>query len=434
MKNQKQISCGIDWLRFQCLFGEFNLATGLNESEKNLLGILKLNPFAYDIEERNSLGSFGYSRSYLFGEDIRIGVAVRDTAKVKGANMQFIVEISGSACRNFESRGGSWQELFKFFENNLVRVKRIDLFMDSINGALTIDSIKRRIELGAFTCPFRAYKPTGKRGDQMYRAVAPNADDGGDLLFAPTILETKKGYSCTFGNHGSSQELQIYDKSSERQSKRIGVSTKNWIRFEARFSGKRADFITTSLLINGFEEKRFGQIVAGLISSLIEFKDIKNIDLKSLKKNMHLNRLDRWKPYDSFLGGVEKIKVPCCQSKIESTIIRSMDWAKKSWVTTMFKIFGSGFEVNSNLVSSMVENIKKKGFKMSDFATIKNYYLSNKKKPLTNQEIIDNVQLFIDTLSPDSKVDLMEMFSKDYCRKKNILYDSDTQIDINSLD
>jgi len=426
-------SCGVDWLRVQCLFGNFNIGCGLNNLELQLLNVLKLNPLSYDLSERNVLGKYGYDSTYLFGEDVLIGAGVRESAKVKGVDTQFIFDLSGGACRNFEQRGGSWIALFEFLSRNFTRVKRIDLFMDSINNEMTIGGIKEKIEKGLFTCPFRAFKATGKRGDEMYKAVEPSASCGDDS-FVPLVLDTRKGYSCTFGNHGSSEELQIYDKSCERQSKNIGISTSNWVRFEARFSGNRSDYVVKNLVCSAMKNGNFGSVVAGLIGSLVDFKEVcSDSDIE----NRHLNRCDDWKPYVDFLGGVKALKVPCCQAKVENNLTRSMGWAKRDWVSTLFKMFGVGDFCNSDLLSSMIDTLKDKGFSMADLESVKNYCRSNNLPVPSYSQILDNVQMFLDSMCPKNCVDLKSMFLSDYKKKRFSDVDdcgSDSAIDLSGLD
>ena len=59
-----------------------------------------------------------------------------DDAIKLGSVSYFIIEMEGQACREFELRGGSWEDLIDFLAENvggLIHIKAIDLAKDDID-------------------------------------------------------------------------------------------------------------------------------------------------------------------------------------------------------------------------------------------------------------------------------------------------------------
>ena len=361
----------IDWLRFTCLW-DFNLNVGstgryvvdldtssivwevvlkklppvfifsdadrktLDKEEEDdsdshldtvaLLDLLKVDPYKLTDNGHNELGALGYEKTIVFGSDVRIGVNPQRNAVVDGVASQFIIDLSGSACRSFEARGGDWKSLIAWLVDHSVRFNRIDLAMDSIDGGIDIVEIKDKITRQEFTSVFRAPYENGKLVSEVYRLSAPDEDDlaeygGRD----PLIYDTRQGYTATFGNRSSMVMLNIYDKKAERKTKGHVSTAEKWVRFEASFTRSKCESVVRNLIAPSFSSDGFGKVVAGIIHGLIEFKDVGK-KTRFNDKNNHLNRCPIWKPYDRFLGGVEKVKVPSNQAKVEQSVERSSRW------------------------------------------------------------------------------------------------------------
>ena len=437
-----QTSALIDWLAFQCLWNEnFSFFHGGNIDwrTQKLFEILKLNPMEASKPVTNPAGKLGYQQSYIYDEDLVLGFDVRDFAKIKYAKKQFIISMSGSACRHFEARGGSFEELFTFLSQlegdddnpEMVRFNRCDLAMDDINGFLEIDKLKRKLRAGDFTCPFRSNKENGRRGDEMYTLdYESNPFD----LDNPKVIDTKYGYSFTLGNHGSSQELQIYDKKAERENKGYNVGIESWIRFEARITSKRCDHMCKELLPEVFETKTFGSFVCSVMAGLIDIK----IHDKNMCNTRNKNKLKTWEPYQRFLNSAKKISLPCCQFKVEQTVERSLRWAKTDWIKALISFFGTVGDPMNDLMYQIVEFMKdkKKGIDSQLVSRCKNYAIRNGVK-MTTEDVLEQIQSFIDssyTGSNATGLDLKKLYYAKYPDEKpTALNDPELAFDVSGL-
>lgn len=97
-------TCCFDYLKMGLNSNIFNKTQLL----ENLLNILKLNSFDYDIKNLAN-----YAEGRIYDEDIAIG-AGGETTKSKNGEETSFVELKGQALRRFELRGGSYLELFTF--------------------------------------------------------------------------------------------------------------------------------------------------------------------------------------------------------------------------------------------------------------------------------------------------------------------------------
>jgi len=408
-KTQDKTIAVIDWVRFTCYWDTYAPFDDVPLNEE-LFRLLKVNR-SHFVPGNRAVGRFGYGDGFTYAECLNVGISPSEHAKPKGIGKCFLVDMPATACHQFEDRGGSWADLFRFLLKSGCRFNRIDLAQDSIDG-LTMEEIKGKISSDEFVCSFRSNSQGGHRGDQMYTHIHASDNPLADLDPNPVILDTKLGYTATFGNHGSTQELQIYDKSRERQSRGIGVTCKNWIRFEARFSYPRAGYVVKELLMPALESGTFGTMVSGLIRGLIEFKEVPK-DFNN--RGYHLNRLPIWRKYDAFLSGASKIKVPCLQNNIEASVTKSLRWANSSWNKALARFMCCGTDGIAQVMSSMVDELKEKGLSFELIYEVKNYYntlhAGNSSVDVpTTEEIIDNLQTWCDTLAPDSPIDIRSLY------------------------
>ncbi len=267
--------------------------------------------------------------------------------------------MSGSGCRHFEMRGGSWEELLFFLLDKVrCRFKRIDIACDDIDSFLNIDDIKDKIYKQNFTSVFRGKKVNGKIGDEKYSlSLDEEYEDDLDERNQTHIFDTRAGYTCTFGSRSSSILLNIYDKKAERSSKNIVSGVNSWIRFEFSLTKEKCEYFCKELLKKAFLNNEFGKLSKSVLYGLIDFK-ANGCYKRDLNK--HISRLSTWNPYLKFLGSVEKVRVPSDQSKIEESITKSFTWIKDYWMSTLLKTMSTG-DFNSYLKSFMEEYLDKHG-------------------------------------------------------------------------
>ena len=378
----------IDWFRF-VVFEKFDLNNPSNKLLE-LFNILKLDINSYYESERNDLRTLKYRKTLIYNEDLKVGIDVEDSGRVEGEKYQFIIEISGSGCRHFEMRGGSWQELLFFLLDKVrCRFKRIDIACDDIDGYLNIDDIKDKIYRQNFTSVFRGKKVNGKIGDEKYSlALDEEYEDDLDERNQTHIFDTRAGYTCTFGSRSSSILLNIYDKKAERSSKNIVSGVNSWIRFEFSLTKEKCEYFCKVLLKNAFLNNEFGKLSKSVLYGLIDFKvngEYKRGNFRNLYK------CSTWKPYLKFLGSVEKVRVPSDQSKIEESITKSFTWIKDYWMSTLLKTMATG-DFNCYLKSFMEEYLDKHGIEQKIIFQIKNYFLSVTGEILNDDEIFELIK------------------------------------------
>lgn len=409
----------IDWLRFTCPWKFENQYS--SELMKKLASLLFIDLKKISSSDRNSLGNLGYGSTLVFEEDLLIGVEAKSNIKIDGFADQFIVEISGQACRHFEQRGGDWVELLSFLDENQARFNRIDLALDDIDGSLDIKLLKQKIYEQRFSSSFRAVKANGKVGDEQYKLVMPDIDDLEDQDSSdPYIRDTRLGYTCTFGNRSLPLMLNIYDKLMERASKGFVAGVRNWIRFEVSITKNKVNPAVKKLVIPAMKEGSFGKLVAGIMRGLIEFKEGDSYERDSYR---HINRLPIWRQYSKFLKGAEAIKLPSNQQKVEETVARSLQWANGYWSKALLKFFGTGETSFGDIVHGLIDKIRDGVIDWKMIAQIKNY-LKQQGKDLTTHQIFENIQTYIDTFGSEA-IDVEEVFKNQYQEKVEKLDERD---------
>lgn len=409
----------IDWFRFTVMIS-FDVT---NDVVLSILNLLKVDSLFFT--ESNDLYALNYQSTFIFDEDVKIGVSPSNMAKIKGVKNQFVVDLSGSACRHFEERGGSWVELISRLSVMPVRFNRIDLALDDIDGYLDVRLLKDKIAHQEFTSAFRGRKENGKIGDEIYEIALPEEDDLGSN---PKLIDTRKGYTCSFGSRNQPVFLNIYDKLMERSSKGIVVGVREWIRFEVSFIRYKCESVVRKLILPSLKDKSFGKTVAGIMRGLIEFKEGNQYD-RTIYRNMY--KLPIWRQYSKFLGGAKKIKVPSDQAKVEQSVTRTIDWAKGYWLSSLIKIFGCGNVGSAEIIDALDDYVKEKGISWKVICQIKNF-LRAKGIEKDTKEILLDMQCMVDTFG--GSINITDSFIKTFEKEQKRMlaserFISDIEID-----
>lgn len=403
----------IDWFRFTCFFELDPLFP--SEMARQLFDLLKVNP-DYFTCDKNYLYNLKYNKTVVYDADVKVGLDVKNEARVEGVAGQFIVDLSGSACRSFESRGGSWKELITFLVGHKCRFNRIDLAMDDIDGVLDLNYIKRKINEQSFSSCFRGRKENGRIGNETYLTGWYEPDDLDDK--GMKLLDTSKGYTCSFGSRQSSTFLNIYDKLSERESKGMIPGVHSWIRFEVSFIRGKCDYAVRNIILPSIENETFGKTVAGIMRGLIEFKEAPRDskgDVRALL-NTHINRLRIDRRYCSFLHNAAKIKVPSNQAKVEQSVTRTVNWAKGYWLSSLATLFASPRYAMNEILNALFEKIDEQEILTWQFVSKVRAYTRSLGAELSVDEILDNLQSYIDTFG--GNVDVRKVFDERLARDR----------------
>ena len=400
----------IDWFRFTCMW-HFNV---LDPSTREVLELLKLNP-DHSSAEGNDLYALNYESTLIYDEDVKVGINPSERAKIKGVTDQFVIDLSGQACRHFEARGGSWIELISKLSSLPIRFNRIDLALDDIDGYLDVKLLKEKIANQEFISAFRGKKENGKIGDEIYSLAFPEEDD---LAPNPRLIDSRKGYTCSFGARNQPVFLNIYDKLMERSSKGIVAGVREWIRFEVSFIREKCETVVRKLVLPSLKDETFGKTVSGIMRGLIEFKEGKQYDRET---NRHMCRLPIWRQYSKFLGGAEKIKVPSDQAKVEQSVTRTIEWAKGYWLGSLIKLFGCGQYGFNEILAEMSNYLDDKGISWKLISQIKNY-LHSKGENKSTEAILEDIQAMVDTFG--GTADVAGVFKRTFEKEKERMKES----------
>lgn len=297
----------IDWYKFSV-----NLKFDRNNQLiRNLFKKLTLN-----IDEYEDKGPTAqYEHRLVYGENFVVLTNPRPGKSVERTDVgldYFFIDMDGTACREFESRcnvyNSSWKDLHNYILKNIpFHFTRYDVAKDTFDKSFDLNLFKRKINNHEYISCFRG---TGK---VEYVPILPNNKDSFDGETSPRVKEYMQAhnmlsYSATFGTKQSVQ-MQAYDKLVERSHKGVDVPFDQWIRFEMRFCGNKADecFIQATKAIN---KNEFDIFSSSLLLGLIDFKQctvkgkIRNsFDVKNARK------YDRWSCWSNFIEDVDPLKL-----------------------------------------------------------------------------------------------------------------------------
>lgn len=292
----------LDYVKFR-FDGEFDFDS---KFFKDLLTILKVKPFLFE----ESKGNMGYKKKLIFDENVIFQYG-GDTTKNGEGNETWLLEMSGSSCRDFDERLGSWVDFLSHCVNGKGRCTRIDVAIDDFTGNISVDEIKYRIRKGLFSMPMRSWKMHGGV-ELLSPGVEKQTINGVDL-----IQSHNDGFTADFGTKYSKQ-LSIYNKRAERMSKEYAVFVNSWLRYEGRFF-KESAVSAVNIILASMQNGTFQSVAAGLIRGLVEFKEKNNFS------KHHRARAPIWKKWDEMLNHVEKITF-VNQAKIETSLARKHEW------------------------------------------------------------------------------------------------------------
>lgn len=320
----EDIGACIDYLRFKFMGATeeiFNNPSPVRDIFYELLNVLKVSPRYVVGKGRDNL-----ELSWTFDHSIQVLLNPREYAKGDSEQEYFVIVLSGSACREYEERGGSWTDLFDFYlkHPNYFYGTRIDLAIDDYS-IININEIGYLVTATRFAGTFRggviAYpeyvfsedplkdikEKSGPEANvlRVYSRYYPK-----DIKSLPTIKfdgRTKPaiydGWSFTWGKKGPGIQFQIYDKKAERKANAgLDVLSESWTRFEMRFGKIYADQIIT-LLGRALREGQVYELIANLIGSRIRFLDKHNYQRDSI------NKAPTWPKWIQLIGSVRKIEL-----------------------------------------------------------------------------------------------------------------------------
>ncbi len=363
--NQDQnehVKASIDY--FKCTFDKIRYTykshssiTIQEESLKfidQLFSILTADKNWYDYQK--IFGMHGYKNCIVIGEYIRVFLYGPKNAKGYNTSM---IDLSGSACREFLERNGSFTDLIKLMIEWDAKCTRFDLAIDDTSGEICdiYDLWENYIDPCNYTSTFHDHNPMMPKNNR---------------------LETFTGFGIYFGRRGSNQ-LLIYDKKLEREAQNKPVFDFSvWYRYEIRYAGGKATTIMKNFLINLLKSQEdFNNFAFECLYGVL---DVKIRDSNDSNKN-------RWKTapmWIEFLNQVKKLKI-VNEFKPEKTIEKKEKWVERNVDKTLAKLYLT----RQNFLLDRLKNIgsKLKDFTDKDLAEVNKDLKSNGLKAIDKNEL-----------------------------------------------
>lgn len=338
-----------------------NILSSANETTRkeiisNVIEICKYEEYDLYKEEYSR---FSYKELFKLGENINLYFFGPED---KNGSSTWRIECTGQGCRELEDRNIDLIEFMGYFRQEYqMRGTRIDIAIDDFKGEPSFEWILDKLEKGCYLSSFKSdYERIGTKS---------------------------KGYSIQFGGRTSTRTLLIYQKNFERENKGYHLNIDYWTRFEMRWLHDRANDLLDMILSSEFELNTYAK------GFLFDMLDIKVRKVERGYNNSLINTSPKWL---KFLDNVKKCKV-VVQSKLESTLMSSKAWYKRSItkLDTLISICNDSFDDNflSNILMEKKENIEQmftdEKFKLKDLAKINTY---RRKLGLVDFKSIDELR------------------------------------------
>lgn len=365
-------TCCFDYLKMGLNSNIFNKTQLL----ENLLNILKLNSFDYDIKNLAN-----YAEGRIYDEDIAIG-AGGETTKSKNGEETSFVELKGQALRRFELRGGSYLELFTFFIKNGFHCLRIDIPIDDFSNSISKLELEKKIKNRDFQTRL------------VSRSVKISIDTNSDSASSDNIVidNRNKGWSITIGGR-TSRQLCIYDKKAERDFRGFDYFGESWMRYESRFYHESSQYVflkAYQALINNMMPEFSLQLLRGII----EFKSHHDWN-----NRMDLKRATTWSKWKAFTNDVNPIFIQN-QGKLESTILSKKDWIDRCVSNSLIKLYLCNTDLFINEIGKVMTDTKhiERSLTSKGVSEINNYRISKGYNPLTKEQCLEIITMLKDSI------------------------------------
>ena len=390
----------IDWLQFTILSDSFSYF----DENGCFLGVKDIRGFAADLFVKffkvnysdlvfEYKGINGYNCCYSFKN---IFCYFHTTRYDMGINFK----LSGEGCRDFESLGLDYIDLFKSIYSYSFRFSRIDISVDDFSGKFfTLDKLVHYCRCGHVSTKFKSFIDIQKFS---------LSKEGRDSDFLGRTLQ--------FGSKASNVQVTFYDKKKERESQSFEVdsSIKFWLRTEVRYRHELADSVVCLILKDSLN---INYLLKSTLKSYIDFKDLNYKDSK-------VCRIPTAKFWTRFLDIVDSLKLT--NYLPESNIVKKSLWLNYSISKSNLMVLLGELdnlrvdEISSDYLLDFLKNGLLK-FTYKDLSIINEYRRSKGLELLSYSQVCDyvkdlrEVSLFVNV---DSSIKQHNI----YYRKLHFLY------------
>lgn len=401
--DSEQVGACIDYLRFKLMGATeeiFNAPSPTRDIFYELLNVLKVSPRYVVGKGRDNL-----DLSWTFDHSVVVLLNPREYATGDNDQDYFVIVLSGSACREFEERGGSWTALFDFYlqHPNYFYGTRIDLAIDDYS-IININEIGYLVTATRFAGTFRggvvAYPEYVFEEDPLKEIKEKSGPEANvlrvysryypkDINLLPTInIDGRKkpaiydGWSFTWGKKGPGIQFQIYDKKAERKANAgLEVESETWTRFEMRFGKIYADQVIT-LLAQALHQGRVYELIANLIGSRIRFLDKHNYQRDSI------NKAPTWPKWIQLIGSVRKIELEYFGKQYlkETVITSATDYLENYAYGAIANLVLSRADINALIYRCVAKYAIKSKINNQSLSAINYELRRNGEEELTQEE------------------------------------------------
>lgn len=361
-------------------------------------------------------GINGYTKRLDFGVGLSLwyGGTITKTAEGKKTT---VLEMKGSACRDFEDRvfsssnilsgepisfedscKGAWIDLL----HEIIRLggtcTRVDLPTDDLSGLITPEDIKEKVTKKQYTTRMRTIELTDSMGAESFGDDFNGQSIKGKSLAGIASVKDNKlsGFTATFGNRKCLQ-LCIYDKKAERKVRGFDVLEPSWMRFEVRYYHENAQ-AEIPFLLYALESNTVSEHIASCLATAIDFKE------EATRDSHHASEKKRWSKWEAFLQGVEKNK-PFSKNAHDYSIETNAKWLKKEASKCLAKVALSlGCDVYSVAILLLLDGIERLDNKdlqaVNQWRRAKNFPLYRSTKEMV--QAVYKKSALLDELSEDS--------------------------------
>ncbi|MBU4643159.1 replication initiation factor domain-containing protein, partial [Bacillus toyonensis] len=277
------------------------------------------------------VGQYGYRRCLMYG-NIMIYYDGRP-------DMGIHLQMSGQGCRQYESYDVKvWSELFRAVFYHKSKFSRLDVAIDDFKPYFEIPKLIEKIKNRELVSKFK----------DATRIEKIDIESG-----------ESKGNTIYYGSPQSRIQIRMYEKDLERAGKgfELEEGIEAWNRTEIQARNERAQKIAGIIASNENGDEEIGQVVRGILSCYLDFKD----------SGKDSNR-SRWKTsefWESFLGGVQKLRLTDIAP--DRTVERSLTWVDNQVTPTLAMLaltFDEDVEVVHELIKDGVGRLTDKEYKM----------------------------------------------------------------------
>lgn len=231
----------------------------------------------------------------------------------------WFINMSGQACRQYEiSSTFDFYTFFGVLANVNAVYTRLDIALDDLNNIFTVNQFRSAVYNKQCVTKLRTW------GDHRRGKIATGLDD--------VIMD-----NFYLGSSTSRYFINVYDKKLERESKKIEVTHKTWVRTEIRLKYEYADAFIVHLLQNGGE---IGSHITAFLNRNVQILKPSVVEKIKRKEQGFTNRSRladdyknhvRW--WRDFLNNTKTLSLT--QKKPEKTLEQSKEWIYKQVAITL---------------------------------------------------------------------------------------------------